>query len=202
MKILNLLLLLLMLAGVASAQAVSNPPDAPGVAVIEKSWRREIRNLALDEDPFRANREQMELERAVKQNQRENATRANAGLPAVPPPTRAPSSRSGQSEPPTVEYVYRAKVSNTGTKAIRKLVWEYVFFDPSTQREVGRRRNETKVSIRPGKTSNVVGRSASPPAGIVNVSQTGKKPREQYSEQVVIQSIEYTDGSVWQRAEN
>jgi hypothetical protein len=202
MKIINLVLLLFLLAGGASAQAVSTPSDAPGVAVIEKNWRREMRNPALEEDPLRPNREQAEMERAMKQNQRDNALRNNIGLPPLPPPPRVPSSRSDDTPSLTIEYVYRAKISNTGTKAIRKLVWEYVFFDPSTQREVGRRRNESKVNISPGKTSNVVVRSASPPAGTVNVAQTGKKSQEQYSEQVVIQRIEYADGSVWRRDSN
>jgi hypothetical protein len=106
------------------------------------------------------------------------------------------------SKPVSVEYLYEAKFMNTGERKIRKLVWEYVFFEPGTQNEVGRRQIESKVSINPGKIGSVAVRSASPPSGIVSVSQTGKKPQEQYSEQVVIKSIEYDDGSVWQRPAN
>jgi hypothetical protein len=114
-----------------------------------------------------------------------------------------PRTMSGEREArpgrPTVEYIYRAKVNNTGSKAIRKMVWEYVFFDPATQKEVGRRRYENKVNIRPGKSSNVIARSLTPPTGTIDANQVGKQPKDQYSEQIVIQRIEYADGSVWLR---
>ncbi|HEY0320173.1 MAG TPA: hypothetical protein VGC66_04310 [Pyrinomonadaceae bacterium] len=201
MKVLNLLLLLFLLAGSAAAQAISNPSGAPGVAVIKQSWRRIERNPALDEDPMRINQEEMDIQRAQRATQRENAIRASRGQDPLPLPRGTPSRRS-ISKPLWVEYVYEARFMNTGTLKIRKLVWEYVFFEAGTKQEVGRRLIESKVNISPGKTGSVTVRSASPPASTVNVEQTGKKLREQYSEQVVIQSIEYDDGSVWQRPAN
>lgn len=201
MKVLNLLLLLFLLAGGAAAQAISNPSSAPGVSVIKQNWRRIERNPALDEDPMLINQEEMELQRVQRAIQRENALRIRRGQEPLPLPRGTPS-RGSIGKPVSVEYVYEAKFMNTGTLKIRKLVWEYVFFEAGTEREVGRRRNESKVSISPGKTGNATVRSASPPAGIITIAQTGKKPREQYSEQVIIQSIEYADGSVWQRPAN
>jgi len=208
MKIINSLLLLLLLVGAASPQAASNPSEstptgAPGLTVVEQNWRRQVRNPWMDEDPMRASTDRIELERARQQNMRDNAIRASLGLPPLPPPTRVP--RAGGSDindmpaRPTVEYIYKAKVSNTGSKAVRRLVWEYVFFDPATQKEVGRRRHENRVNIRPGKTANLTGRSISPPTGAIDAKQAGKKPKDQYSEQVVIVRVEYADGSVWLR---
>ena len=56
MKALCLMLLLFFLSSAATtarAQSTSNLPDAPtGVAVSQISWRKEIHNPALDEDPF------------------------------------------------------------------------------------------------------------------------------------------------------
>jgi hypothetical protein len=208
MKIINSLLLLFLLAGIGSAQAVSNPPestprDAPGLTVIEKKWSKQVRNPLLEQDPMRASAEALELQRARQQNQRDNSIRASLGLPPLPPPMAGPRTMSGEREArpgrPTVEYIYRAKVNNTGSKAIRKMVWEYVFFDPATQKEVGRRRYENKVNIRPGKSSNVIARSLTPPTGTIDANQVGKQPKDQYSEQIVIQRIEYADGSVWLR---
>jgi hypothetical protein len=201
MKVLNLLLMLLLLAGGASAQAVSDRSAASDVAVLQKNWRMQVRNPALDEDPLRINQEQMEIQRAQRAIQRENEIRARQGQPPLNLPRGTPS-RGAMTEPPSVEYVYEVKFMNTGQRKIRKLVWEYVFLEPGTEREVSRRQFQSKVSIRPGKTGSVVMRSASPPAGTVNVTQTGKKLREQYAEQIVIQSIEYDDGSVWQRPPN
>jgi hypothetical protein len=207
MKILNSLLLLFLLAGAVSAQqATSTTSDAPGLTVLEKDWRRQVRNPMLEDDPMRASTDRLELERALKQNQSDNAVRASMGMPPVPPPTRAPRT-AGNNNParntrPTVEYIYKAKVRNTGAKAIRRLVWEYVFFDPATQREVGRRRHDNRVNIRPGKSSNLIGRSIAPPTGTIDAAQVGKKPKDQYVEQVVIERIEYADGTVWMRDSN
>ena len=102
----------------------------------------------------------------------------------------------------SVTYIYEVKVRNTGEKEIRTLIWEYVFFEPGTERELGRRRFVSRESIGPGKTRNLVLRSASSPTGTIDASKAGKKSRDEYSEQVVIQRIEYADGSVWQAASN
>jgi hypothetical protein len=202
MKVLNLLVLLFVLAVGASAQVVSDRSEALDVSVLQKKWSMQVRNPALDEDPLRINQEQMELQRAQRVILRENEIRANQGLPPLNLPRDTPKRGSVMVQPPSVEYVYEAKFMNTGQRKIRKLVWEYVFSEPASQREVGRRQFQSKVNIRPGKTASVTMRSVAPPASTVNVTQTGKKLREQYSEQIIIQSIEYDDGSAWQRPSN
>ena len=101
-----------------------------------------------------------------------------------------------------VAYVYEVKIRNTGEKRIRTLTWEYVFFEPGTELEVGRRRFVSRVNIPPGRTGNVVMRSTSPPTGTFDAAKAGKKSSDQYAEQVVIQSVVYADGSVWQAASN
>jgi hypothetical protein len=186
----------------ASAQKVLKPSPAPDVSVLENTWKSELVYPSLNEDPLRANEEQMELERAQKQNQRDNEVRASLGMPTLPPPTRVPGRRPTPRSPYT-EYVYRAKFQNTGAREIKKLVWEYVFFDSATEAEVGRRRYESEISIGPGKAKTVVIRNRVPPTGTVNVTQVGKKKmQEQYTQQVVIQSIDYKDGSSWRRPAN
>jgi hypothetical protein len=201
MKTLTPMLLLLLLAGGVLGQDPSNPAAAPGLAVLEKKWRSQVRNPALDEDPLLANEEQRERERDLRQNQRDNAVRARLGLPQQPPPLRIPTPRPAIGDI-SVQYIYQAKVRNTGTKEVRKLVWDYVFLDASTQAEVGRRRIENKISIRPGKSAELITRTTSPPTGTVSVKQIDKKMREQYAERVEIQRIEYADGSVWERGSN
>jgi hypothetical protein len=110
----------------------------------------------------------------------------------VPEPSRE-TRRTGI----TVLYVYEVKVRNNGAKGIRKLTWDYAFFEPGTETELGRRRFISKVNIGPGGTSTVTVRAAAAPTGIVDARQAGKKPQDMYSEQVVIQRVEYADGSVW-----
>jgi len=201
MKTLSLMLLLFLLVDASSAQnssTLSNPPD---VAVLEKNWRLEIRDPALDDDPFRANDDHDSTVRAQRENDRMNAIRIKKGSnpePYVPPAwpigiiLQAPSST----------YIYSVKIRNTGAKTIRVLVWEYMFIEPDTQKEVGNHRYTSKVNIHPSKCGNVVERSVSPPNMIIDAGNVGKKLREQLSERVVIHRIEYADGSFWQRPSN
>jgi hypothetical protein len=201
------LTLLLLLSSVAVARAQSQPSmaDAPaaaaggGVAVLQMSWSKHVYNPMLDEDPFKHNREQWEDARIQEQIDRENAVRTKSGKTAIANrgrPVRIETEARGQ----FTTYVYKAKVTNNETKAISAIEWDYVFYDPATEKEVGRHLLKNKVKIQPGKSAELSRRSASPPTTVVDVNKTGKKFKEQYAERVEIQRIEYADGSVWQRA--
>jgi hypothetical protein len=200
MKALNLLLMMFLLAGIAAAQTPSSLMDAPGVVVTKNSWRKEVRNPALDEDPLDVSQDQADLERARKETIIENAERAKANQP----PLRIPTSTTSKDTPGRIstEYIYNATVNNTGQKTIRKLTWEYVLFDPKTQHQVGHHRFENEVNIRPGKTASLVGRTKFPPASIVDAKKAGEEAPGQYSEQVVIYRIEFKDGPAWERPSN
>jgi hypothetical protein len=203
MKILCSVLLLFLFAVVVSGQDLANLSNSPDLIVIRKEWQEisNLRNPELDEDPFRAVNETNQALRDREETMKQEKLRAKMGLPPEPRVVRVrrPEADAKDSEPSTV-YIYKVKVKNTGQKTIQTLTWEYVFFDPGTKQEVGRRQFISKVEIPPGKTENVAMRSASPPTGAVNVKQSGKKLRNQYSEQIVIQSIEFADGSLWQAA--
>ena len=202
MKVLNLLVLTCLLAGVVSAQGESSTtlPEAPDVTVMQKKWRREVRHPALDEDPFRAGREATQLERDKNETIRANVINKQLGRDVVPLPNGQPSLVSSRGPSPT--YLYEAKIMNTGTKTIRALIWEYVFFDPDTQLDVGRHQYRSEINLRPGKNKTLGGRSQSPQTSIIDVTKTDKKFQHQYSERVVIHRIEYADGSFWQRGSN
>jgi hypothetical protein len=198
MKALNLALLMLALAPAALSQPAPDAPDAPGLSVTQPKWRQEVRNPALDEDPFRANNDQREIERLKKEINKENNNRARSGQRDLIRQPR-PGSSSIVLDDIRVNYIYEVSVANNGDRPIRALVWEYVLVDPETQAEVGKHRFMSEASIRPGKSKRLVGRSTSPPAGIVTVSKAGKPTQAQYFERVVIHGIEYADGTVWER---
>jgi hypothetical protein len=202
MKPLKLLLLVILSAGsVAAVQTSTNSTDAPGVAVVKSSWRRVVRNPALDEDPTYANREQMALERARRETMRTNEVRQDLGLERLPMPSR-PGVSKLPSGAPSAEYVYEVKLTNTGQKTIRTLVWNFVVIEPQSGREVGQHKFTTLAGLRPGKSKSLSARSSSPPAGVVDASSVGKQARDQYSERIVIERIEYDDNTVWERASN
>ena len=197
MRLLCSIVVLISIAPWALAQTSSDKSATPNVTVIEKKWRIEIRNPALDKDPVEAMNERDRAERQRKATERTNEVLAERGMPG--PTTQVPEVRDTGPRGKQVTYVYELKLTNTAEKAIRILTWEYVFFEPGTEIEVGRRRFVSKVNIGRGKTTNLVMRSAVPPASTIDARQAGKKSREQYSEQIVIQSVEYDDGSLWRR---
>lgn len=195
MKVLISSLLVFLIAICAAAQASSNPPD---VTVLQKKWRVEKYNPALDKDPMAPNKERQAEEIEQKANAREDENRARQGEPALAPSVRQRATETGTGRL-TVQYVYEIKFRNTGRKEIRTLTWEYVFFEPGTTQEVGRLKGVNQVSMKPGTTKQLVVHTTASPTGTLDASKAGKKPGEQYSEQVVIQRIEYADGSVWSR---
>jgi hypothetical protein len=198
MKVVCLIPVVFLSAICASAQTSSNPPD---VTVLQNKWRIEKYNPALDKDPMAPNKQRQAEELEQKANARDDENRARQGEPALPPSVRQRESETvaGRLK---VMYVYEVKVKNTGRKEIRTLTWEYVFFEPGTTQEVGRLQSVSEVSMKPGTTKQLVVHTSASPTGTIDASKAGKKPSEQYSEQVVIRKIEYADGSVWSPKRN
>jgi hypothetical protein len=190
-----------LLAGAASAQNSPAASDPPGVTVVQQSWRSQVRNPQLDEDPFIPNYEYREAMRAQKENIRQTAISLKTTGVAVNNPPRT-ILRADHPPGLYITYIYSVKVRNAGEKTIRSVVWEYVFFDPDTQVEMGRHQQTSKVKIHPGKSQDLSRSSTSPPAQVVDASKAAKDPAAKLSERVVIHRIEYADGSVWQRPSN
>lgn len=197
-----LILSIVVLCGsVCGAQTVSSGQSAPGVKVGESNWRRTSkRNPALDDDPLRHLEAQDRSERIRSEAAEQNRIRAALGKDQSPLPGRNAGTDSQPSDLRyAFDYLYRVKITNTGAKNIRWVTWEYVFVDPSTGREVGRRRFRSDVKIKPGKSTRLFGYSILPPSDTIDATKAGKKPEDQYSEQIVITRIVYDDNSTWER---
>jgi len=202
MRPLNLLLLALLLAGAASAQ-IPSTPDPPGLTVTRFSWHKDLYVPALLDDPMNPNQEQADLRREQKAIKKANAVRTAGGMGPLPMPTKEiAASQRDIPEGPSVNYLYEVKLKNTGEKSIKTIVWEYLLFDPETSVQVGRHQFIDASKIRPGKTANLVAASGSPPTSILQAQKAGKESRHEYTERVVINRIEYDDGSFWQRPLN
>jgi hypothetical protein len=200
-KILYSIFLLLFSAVGFAGQTATNFSGMSGVEVIEKKWRVEVRNPALDEDPFRAVNERNRAEIDKRENMRQNEIRQRQGRTSESVPVRVNSNEAAPRDP-WVTYFYELKIKNTGEREIRVVTWDYIFFEPKTKREVGRRRFISDTDINPGKIKNLIVRTAIPPTNTVNAGKAAKKAREQYEEQVVIYSIEYGDRSIRRPASN
>jgi hypothetical protein len=204
MKTLKLAIMALLLTGVAAAQTSSVQPDAPGVVVLKSSVRRQVYNSQFsqaEDTVFRTLEASAASQRAVTSTLYSNAASARANQQQTPIPISAgvPTSPGGSSGKPRVMYFYDVKINNTGSKTIRKVVWEYVVVDPDTQRQIGNHRFTSEVRVRPGTSAQLAGRSLYPPSTIVDAKGADNDSPGKYSERVVIHLIAYNDKSVWKR---
>jgi hypothetical protein len=201
MKYFCLLGLLLLLTLEASTQTLS---DSSGLSVLQKKWHKNVvrsQNSALDEDPFRANDEARQANQDQKEYLRVKAIRQKLGLPQEDPRVRVkPIKETGTQSrnEDSILYTYQIKVQNNGTKTIEKVVWNYVFFNSTTNQEVGRHTFISETNLKPNETDNLVEKYFSSPTGSINANDAGKKLSKLYIEQINIKSIQFTDGSVWE----
>jgi hypothetical protein len=105
-------------------------------------------------------------------------------------------SRTPKAEPRD-GFAYRVKVKNSAAKVVEIVFWEYRFYDPANPELVARRQFLCGVNIRPDKDKELEGFSLSGPSDVVSVSALGGK--SQFKEDVLINRVEYSDGSIWQR---
>lgn len=94
-------------------------------------------------------------------------------------------------------FVYKIKVQNAAAKVAEIVFWEYQFQDPADATLVARRQFLCGVNIPSGKSKDLEGFSLSGPSEVVNVTTLANK--SQNKEQVLINRVEYSDGSIWQR---
>ena len=200
MKVLFLLPPLLFLTVCSLAQAPLAAAAGPGLTVIKNQWHREFHNPALERDPNDELTESQTSDRLRREIEQANDIRRSQGRPTLDEPQ--PRMKTDPASNSMLSYVYELKLRNDSSKEISAVTWEYVFFTPDTGQEVGRRKFESKERIAGGKVRNLVMRSAIPPTGTFNAAQAASKSPEKYSEKIVIQSVEYSDGSKWSATSN
>lgn len=113
------------------------------------------------------------------------------------PPDPFPQSSTGQTKPQN-RYQYKAKVSNAGSKTVAIIDWEYIFTEKRTH-EISHHKFRSQAKIKPGKTKGLEGISLSPPSPVISIESMSKdkKSPSPFAEEVVINRVEYTDGTVW-----
>jgi hypothetical protein len=96
-------------------------------------------------------------------------------------------------------YTYRIKVQNPGKNVVEIVFWEYQFHDPADPSLVARRQFLCGVSIAGDKSKELEAFSLAGPSDVVNVSTLANKSENPFKENVLINRVEYADGSIWQR---
>jgi hypothetical protein len=131
------------------------------------------------------------------------------GTKPVPDPNREKiETRSGSldeiaaqaSESHQVEgFTYEVKFRNTDPRQTLTIFWEYQFKDTLAPEKTSRHRFACPVKIKPDKEKVIEVFSTLSPGGVINVKNLGKGSNKQFDESVVIDRIEFEDGSAWQR---
>jgi len=100
---------------------------------------------------------------------------------------------------PVDGFAYRAKIHNAGAKLIEVIFWEYQFKEAADATTVSRRQFLCGVSIKPEKAKELQVFSTSGPRNVVSVDTLARKSANAGEEKVLINRVEYSDGSIWQR---
>ena len=95
-------------------------------------------------------------------------------------------------------FSYRVKVKNSAAQIVEILFWEYQFIDPASESNTTRHQFLCGLSLGTGKEKELEGFSVSSPSNVVDVESLAKKENS-FREKVVINRVEYADGTIWQR---
>ena len=97
-------------------------------------------------------------------------------------------------------YAYRIKLKNLSAKIIDVLFWEYQFREGVGSEYLSRRQFLCGVSIKPDKEKELKGFSLSGPSDVVSVGSLATKDSQKaFRETIVINRVEFADGTIWQR---
>jgi hypothetical protein len=108
-------------------------------------------------------------------------------------------SRGGAKPKPVDGFAYRVKLKNSSTKIIEIIYFEYQFTDPSDPANGARRQFLCGAIVKPGKQKELRAFSALGPSIVTSVASLSNKSANPIKEGILINRIEYADGSIWQR---
>lgn len=106
---------------------------------------------------------------------------------------RAPKSK------PADGYDYRVRVRNSSGRQIEVVFWEYEFTEAANPSNVTRRQFLCGAQIKAEKEKELGALSLSPPSGAISAASLSDKTASPFRERVLINRVEYSDGTIWQR---
>ncbi len=103
-------------------------------------------------------------------------------------------------EPQSVDgFTYSVKVQNGSGKTTQTIFWEYQFKEAAQPANVTRRQFLCSARISPEKGKDLQVFSLSGPSNVVDVKSLSKDSTKQFLEGVLINRVEFADGTFWQR---
>jgi hypothetical protein len=96
-------------------------------------------------------------------------------------------------------FMYQARIRNAGKNIIEVLFWEYRFKELANPANVSSRHFLCGVHIKPGKEQELSIFSTFSPGGVVSAGSLEDKSGKLFEEKILINRVEYADGTIWQR---
>ena len=204
MRILFLLLLVSALPGSHQVQQPAKADETP-LTVVSFSWRKERLPgwekgaLGSSVETYDAMRERSENERRIQQA-RNSGNKAELGRRegAAKMLEDAVAKDSQKLQRPRDGYRYKVVLSNTSSKSISSVDWDYFFVDPNKNEVIARHQFTSDEKIKPGKSKEVSVLYLTPPVKTISAEMLARKELALFTEHVVVMRIQYSDGSVWQ----
>ena len=199
------LLLLTLLPSLVSGQGSAVAGNGSPVTVLAFKWSRSRQAGVKAETTGIAPAPAMiASDRNFERNVRVNDPTARDPSIDTPDGRRAAIEKSVQEsrspKPSPVDgFAYRVKIQNSSAKVIEVLFLEYQFAESSDSAKVTRRQFLCGVNIKPQKEKELQAFSTSGPSGVVSAESLAGTSGDAYQERVVINRVEYADGTIWQR---
>ncbi len=202
MKMLLRLTSVWLLAVMAVAQTSAPAEEPPDLLIVKFNWERRSPidgTLTASTDVYLGSQE--------RRRRNDGTYESVLTDPNPDPATASTIERARRNDPDNIppgerkeQYAYRVTLENRAAKNIKAIYWDYVFLDPETEAEADRHQFYHKEKIGAGKKRELQSLVPSPPTRVINVNDIGKKTETKYKEKIIINRIEYTDGSYWQRS--
>ncbi len=205
----TLLLWPLLLILVSPGQNPTASQEGSSVTVLGFKWSRTHQNVKTPDPAATGPATPAPEVIAANKNSARNA-RANDPMGARDPTEDTVDSRSAAIEKivqesrtpkakPTEGFAYLVRVQNVSKKVIEFLFWEYQFIDPSNPANVTHRQFLCGVNIKPNKEKELQVFSLLGPSEVISVGSLANASDNVFQEKVLINRVEYADGSIWQR---
>lgn len=201
MKTLLLMPLFITLASQGPGGQVST--ESSPVAVLGFKWSRDQQRIK--KSGAASNAPAMPAEKNFERNVRANATAEvrdpyadtiegrSAALEKTAQDAHAPRPKSVNG------FAYRVKVQNASRKVVEIVFWEYQFTDRSNPANAVSRQFLCGVQIKPDKEKELAVFSTSGPGDLVSAGSLENRSESPFEERVLINRVEYADGTIWQR---
>lgn len=93
-------------------------------------------------------------------------------------------------------YYYQIQIQNTGSKVVKSFAWEY---SPAEEPDPTNRQFFCVVNAKPNDKKEFELFSPLAPTRVIDAAKPTDKPDAEKKDKVIINRIEYVDGSVWKR---